>query len=158
AERGLNENTLLICFSSRGFPLGEHHRVGPCDSGLYSELTHVPLLIRAPAESISAGRSQALVQPADIPASILDFCGLSGDPTATARPPSRGRSFLPMLRGEQVNDFERACIVESSSQYGIVTPAWSLRVSPAADTGSLSNEANLERETLSSGSKVELFV
>ena len=54
AERGLNENTILVCFSPRGFPLGEHHRVGPCDDALYSELTHVPLLVRGPARDILA--------------------------------------------------------------------------------------------------------
>ena len=37
---------LYICFavtSPRGFPLGEHRRIGECDQALYGELLHVPV-------------------------------------------------------------------------------------------------------------------
>ena len=40
--------TLLVLLSARGFPLGEHGRVGPCDAALFSELVHVPWMMRFP--------------------------------------------------------------------------------------------------------------
>jgi arylsulfatase A-like enzyme len=160
AERGLSENTLLVCFSPRGFPLGEHYRAGPCDDALYAELTHVPLLVRGPVELISACRSQALVQPADIAASILDYCRLERDPSPAggARSPAIGRSFLPLLRGERVNEFDRACIADSTQQHTVVTPAWSLRVSRVPDVRPPSDGAQLDQKGLPSNSKAELFV
>ena len=39
----LAENTLLTFLSARGFPLGEHRRVGPCDERLYNETTQLGL-------------------------------------------------------------------------------------------------------------------
>ena len=159
AERGLNENTLLVCFSPRGFPLGEHHRVGPCDDALYSELTHVPLLMRAPVAFLKPGRTQALVQPADIAASILDFCGLEneGSSNSARRLAGIGRSLMPLLRGEQVDDFDRACIVGGSRQEAIVTPAWSLRASSALDAGTPNDDA-VAAEGIPTNSHAELFV
>jgi len=41
-EHPLASETLLIVTSPRGYPLGEHRRVGPCDEALYGELLHVP--------------------------------------------------------------------------------------------------------------------
>ena len=38
--------TLLSVTSARGFPLGEHNRLGPCDGELYNELVHVPWMLR----------------------------------------------------------------------------------------------------------------
>ena len=45
---GVTESTLVALFSPRGFPLGEHKRIGPCDEALYVELTHVPCVLRLP--------------------------------------------------------------------------------------------------------------
>ena len=42
------EETLLTLISARGFPLGEHRRVGPCDDALFGELVHVPWMVRLP--------------------------------------------------------------------------------------------------------------
>ncbi|QDV73425.1 alkaline phosphatase family protein [Botrimarina mediterranea] len=42
------EDYRLIVFGLRGFPLGEHGRIGGVDTRLYSEQQHVPLLVREP--------------------------------------------------------------------------------------------------------------
>ena len=55
-EAGLAQNTLLVLLSPRGFPLGEHRRVGGCDDPLYAELTHVPMMLRLP-DGLGACRS-----------------------------------------------------------------------------------------------------
>ena len=68
--------TLLVLLSARGFPLGEHGRVGPCDAALFSELVHVPWMMRFPDGAGAAARSQALAEPSDLWATLLDWWGL----------------------------------------------------------------------------------
>ena len=63
--------------------MGEHRRLGPCDEALHGEFVHVPLFFfpdglaaERPAGSMypwSAARSQALVEPADLWATLLDL-------------------------------------------------------------------------------------
>ena len=87
--------TLLGLTSARGFPLGEHGRIGPCDDALYGELLHVPLLLQFPDHGGAAVRSQALVEPADLWATLLDYWRIGERP----RSPSAG-SLMPFMGGE----------------------------------------------------------
>jgi len=69
-EEGLDEDTVLLFTSVRGFSLGEHRYIGANDE-LYGENVHLPLIIRFPhgttQDTVFAGfRSQTLLQPADI--------------------------------------------------------------------------------------------
>jgi arylsulfatase A-like enzyme len=129
-ETGLADNTLFVCFSPRGISLGEHRRIGVCDDALYAELTHVPFLLRPHKGFSNTGRTQALVQPTDLPATILDICGLALHPPSVAAKQlvGQGKSLLPLIQGQPATGFDRACIVAPNQQHGIVTPAWSLRV------------------------------
>jgi hypothetical protein len=72
-----SDETMLTLASSRGFPLGEHRRVGPCDAPLFGELVHVPWMIRLPDAAGAALRSHRLVEPSDLWATLLDWWGLS---------------------------------------------------------------------------------
>src|SRR5262249_30690727 len=45
---GLAEHTQLMLLSARGFPLGEHGRVGACDEALYNETVQMAWLMRFP--------------------------------------------------------------------------------------------------------------
>ncbi len=56
----------VIVTSPRGYPLGEHLRIGPCDEALYGELLHVPLLVRPPGGLTIARRYPAILQPDDL--------------------------------------------------------------------------------------------
>jgi hypothetical protein len=47
-EHPRRDETLLIVTSPRGYPLGEHRRVGAAGDALYAELLQVPLLVRFP--------------------------------------------------------------------------------------------------------------
>lgn len=58
--------TFLLC-GTRGFPLGEHRRVGPIDQSLYGELLHVPWILRAPGDRGAMERRRELVVPPDLP-------------------------------------------------------------------------------------------
>jgi arylsulfatase A-like enzyme len=131
-ETELAEGTLLVLLSPRGFPLGEHRRVGPCDEAIYGELVHVPWIWRFSETNKHTGRSQALAQPADLYATILEQCGIGSARQLTA---GEGKSILPLAIGQPAAAFDRACIFGPAGQRGIVVPAWSLRLSERGDAG-----------------------
>ncbi|MGO8691386.1 MAG: sulfatase-like hydrolase/transferase [Thermoguttaceae bacterium] len=118
----LASQTLLGLTSARGFPLGEHGRIGPCDEALYGELLHVPLLMQFPDNRGAAVRSQTLVEPADLWATLLDYWGL-GDGLQS---PSAA-SLLPSPGGEVTLHRDRLCAGGHAAERAIRTPAWHLR-------------------------------
>ena len=128
AAAGLTDSTLSSVQACRGFHLGEHRLIGPPDAStrLHEELIHVPWLLRLPNE-LGPGRSQALVQPADLAATLQDALGL---PASSAS----GASVLPLIRGEQETLRDRACLA-SASERGLRTAAWYLRWHEAAAAG-----------------------
>ena len=117
-------DTLLIFLSARGFPLGEHRRVGPVDNALYNELTQVPFMVRLPDGHGALARSQALVQPGAIASTLTDWWGLPVGPG-----PVSSQSLLPLLSGGGETVRDRAYIVGSSHERGLRTPGWYARFS-----------------------------
>jgi arylsulfatase A-like enzyme len=117
----LGQTTLLVVTSARGFPLGEHRRLGPADEALYGELVHVPLVMRFPDRQCAAVRTQALVQPADLWATILDWWQMTDLPPAPA-----AKSLLPLAR-EEVRSVRDRLLVVDGHERAIRTPAWYLR-------------------------------
>ncbi|MDR2441510.1 MAG: sulfatase-like hydrolase/transferase [Planctomycetaceae bacterium] len=61
----LGDNTLFLLFSTRGFSLGEHGRIG-ADTYLYSENIQIPLLVRFPNCFGAAVRIPALFGLSDL--------------------------------------------------------------------------------------------
>jgi arylsulfatase A-like enzyme len=140
AAHPLAGETLLAVTSPRGFPLGEHGRIGPCDHALYGEILHTPLLIRFPETEGALARTQQLVQTCDLAPTIADACGWL--PTDGALAGSWGRrSLLRVVRGEAGVVRDRA-IALSADNRAIRTPAWFLRESPSS--------------AVSSGSQIEI--
>jgi len=95
-ERGLAENTVILFWSDHGEMLCDRGRLGK--ALLYEPTVRVPVILRLPRSSgsskVSEGiRSQALVSVVDAFPTLLE---LGGCPAA----PSRGRSLLPLARGE----------------------------------------------------------
>jgi arylsulfatase A-like enzyme len=155
---GLAESTVISLFSPRGFPLGEHRRLGRCDEALYAELTHVPWLLRLPAGEAGGQRRQEIVQPGELPATMLDLAGLNPWTATTATGIGAGRSVVPLIRGGQVSEFDRACAIGPQHQRRIVTPAWSLRVSePNASVRELQEQAPPESESAIQAQRFALF-
>jgi hypothetical protein len=115
------KETLLALTSTRGFPLGEHRRVGPCDGALFAELVHVPWMMRFPNAAGAAVRSQALVEPADLWATLLDWWEVDAPASPT------GQSLLPLVRQQPGVLRDRLCIQGVGTQRAIRTPAWYLR-------------------------------
>ncbi|WP_166850568.1 sulfatase [Isoptericola sp. BMS4] len=101
-ERGLAENTLVVYTSDQGFFLGDH---GWFDKRLmYDQSLQMPMLMRWPGNVTAGSRCDATITNVDFAATFLDACGI--DPGAL--PTSQGRSFLPLLRGEDVPDWPDA--------------------------------------------------
>lgn len=122
ADAGGGVNALVSVQSCRGFGLGEHRWIGPADAAprLHEEAIHIPWLLRLPMEELGPGRSQALVQPADLPATLRDAFGLPAGERAS------GASLLPLVRGERDAVRDRACIV-AGRERGLRTAGWYLR-------------------------------
>ncbi|MCC6127536.1 MAG: sulfatase-like hydrolase/transferase [Pirellulales bacterium] len=124
------KETLLVVTSPRGFPLGEHRRIGPCDRALYGELLHVPLFVRFPDRAHAAARTQSLVEPADLWASLWQYLKigeLPHSPTAL--------SWLPIAgQDPSASRHDRLCMAGEKGERAIRTTAWFLR---AAGEGEL---------------------
>lgn len=120
-------STLLALSSARGFPLGEHRRVGAYDEALYGELVQVPLMMRFPDGLGQAGRTQALVQPADLGPTLLDWWGIADPPHTPA-----AASLMPLVREETELIRDRLCVV-AHAQRALRTPAWYLRDAAAPE-------------------------
>ncbi len=131
--------TLLTLCSARGFPLGEHGRVGACDGALFGELLQVPWMIQFPGAAGAAVRSPALVEPADLWATLLDWWAIGEDsprPTNLRSVPGEGQgvravtptaaSLLPLLQGNSAMFRDRLCMAGDGDR-AIRTPAWFLR-------------------------------
>jgi arylsulfatase A-like enzyme len=110
-------DSLLAVTSPRGYPLGQHQRVGTSDERLYSELLHVPLMLRMPGGATTLQRRQSLVQPAYLYATLLDACGWH-----SATP----NSLLRMLASDDDASRQLAFAI-GHHERAIRTPAWWLR-------------------------------
>ena len=78
-KMGLYEKSAIIVVSDHGDQFYEHGSVGHGDT-VYQELTHVPLLIRAPGLLAPGHVVNADVEVMDLAATLLDLAGLKPDP------------------------------------------------------------------------------
>lgn len=102
-EHGLAENTLVVYTSDQGFFLGDH---GWFDKRLmFDQSLQMPMLIRWPAEIPAGSRCEAIITNVDFAATFLDMAGIDA---SVALPTSQGRSFRPVLRGENIEDWADA--------------------------------------------------
>ncbi len=113
---------MLAVTAARGFPMGEHRRLGACDEALHGELVHVPLLLRFPDRLGAALRSQALVEPADLWRTCLDWW-----PKAAAPSSPTATSLLPLVHNERFATRDRLVVAGAERERAIRTPAWYLR-------------------------------
>ncbi len=119
----LAANTLLVLLSPRGYPLGEHLSLGPFDHALYNEHIQIPWLLRFPDGLGALARSQALVVPADLPATLAEWLGWPPAGFAAA-----SHSLLPLARW-QARTVRECVILRSGPQdWAVRTPAWHLLI------------------------------
>jgi hypothetical protein len=124
-EHPLAARTLLAVTSPRGYPLGEHGRIGPCDNALYGELLQTPLLVRIPGGNAALVRSQQLVQPSDLGQLLRDIFTTS---EATADSPLVVGRLLSMILDRPQTSPEITVAI-AAGQRAIRTPAWFQRES-----------------------------
>jgi hypothetical protein len=118
----LAANTQLTFISTAGFPLGEHRRVGPCDEALYNELTQLVWMMRFPDGLGRLSRTQALVQPSDLPNSLLEWLEVDRGRFAGAN----ASSLMPLVRGEVESLRDRLLMVGRHDR-ALRTQAWHQR-------------------------------
>ncbi len=120
---GQAKGTLLTLLSGRGFPLGEHGRIGPCDEPLFNELTQLVWMMRFPDGCGALARSPALVQPSDLPGTLLD--GLELDRTRLGA--GHASSLLEVIGGKKPALRDRVLLL-SGNERAVRTPGWYLRL------------------------------
>jgi arylsulfatase A-like enzyme len=110
----------------RGFPSGEHGRIGGVDGPLYAEKLHVPWLMRLPEGAGALARSGRLVSSLDLLPTIVDLLDGNGGAKVTLQ--SDGRSVLPLLRSARA-PWRDALLFgsDSSDERAIRTAEWSLQ-------------------------------
>jgi arylsulfatase A-like enzyme len=116
----LLDSTLVSFVSPRGFPLGEHRRVGLCDQSLYSELTQMVWLLRFPSGLGRLDRSQALVTAADLPGTLLHWMELDVNALQPA-----AKTLLPVISGDASGTRDRVYL-QSRNDRALRTAAWLL--------------------------------
>jgi arylsulfatase A-like enzyme len=114
-------STLVVLTSPRGFALADHGVVGETGDNLSSPLLRVPLFLTDLTPDTMLARSQAIMQPADVMATLLDAIGDNvpayGD----------GHSWL-RLAGDQASSWPRdRAFSISPTEQAILTPAWFFR-------------------------------
>lgn len=121
----LAEETLVIFTADQGhsggqsgfWGMGDHTR--PLTA--YDWTMHVPLIVRQPGK-IDGGRvADQLVSNYDLLPTVLDYVGLADKQAAD--PPSPGRSYAPVLRGEAV-DWDNTVFYEFENVRAIRTDVW----------------------------------
>lgn len=106
------ENWLVVFCGLRGFPLGEHGRIGGIDPRLYSEQMHVPLVVSFPKGEERMSRRGQLTPLTDLPLLLAQaVCD-------EWRPPERDAVLSFDQRGVRA----------------IRTSDWSLRCDPPQDS------------------------
>jgi arylsulfatase A-like enzyme len=130
-ESGLAASTQLTFLSARGYPLGEHRRIGPCDEALYNEVVQLVWLMRFPEGRGKLARSQALVQPADLPGTLAEWLGLD----RTRLGSGQATSLMGIIDGD-VEALRDCAAMVSLNDRAIRTPGWHLRV-PAGGAAEL---------------------
>lgn len=95
-QAGLAESTLVIYTSDNGFALGEHGFYDKRDA--FEESIRVPMLAYAPGLIRPGTKITEMVQNVDVAPTILEVAGCP----IPKRPTVDGRSFLPLLAGEEI--------------------------------------------------------
>ena len=105
-EIGEAENTIIVYASDHGLMLGEHGLGGK--TILYDESVHIPMTVYSPflAQEHRGKSINEMVVGQDIPATILDMCGLEIPNTY------QGKSILPLMEGKKT-DWRQAVFLEN---------------------------------------------
>ncbi len=104
-QTGRLDNTVLVFLSDHGYWYGEHglsveRRLG------YDEGLRIPLLVRYPRLIEGGQVIDALAQSVDLAPTLLELAGAASDQAFD------GRSLVPLLRGQQPDDWPTSFLAE----------------------------------------------
>jgi arylsulfatase A-like enzyme len=122
-----DDRWLIILIGARGFPLGEHGRIGGVDSRLYAEQLHVPWLIRFPDGCGTLARECGLVTHLDVLPTLVDWLG---DGVGAENGRFDGVSALPSIDKPQARRRDALLSVAGDDGYAIRSAGWCLRDTP----------------------------
>jgi arylsulfatase A-like enzyme len=130
---------LVILIGARGFPLGEHRRIGGIDSRVYAEQLHVPWLIRFPDGRSRLVRSSALTTHLDVMPTLLDWLD-EGTPRTSS--PFDGLSALPLAESSPSVSRNALLSAGDEGRFCLRTPHWCLHDSLPHEQAAKSTETN----------------
>lgn len=139
---------LTMLIGVRGFPLGEHRRIGGIDGRLFADQLHVPWLTRFPAARHALVRTPALTSHLDLLPTLFDAMGRAEDGHLHCD----GVSILSVLAMSRTP--WRDALLSSSAQgaRAIRTLTWTLRQDAVVQNA---HETLLEADPLC---RAELYV
>jgi arylsulfatase A-like enzyme len=123
-RRGVMRNTVVIVASDHGEHFGEHGGIMDHANSLYLPLLHVPLVIAFPSQVPAGARVQSPVSTQDIPATILDLLGHSGEPVLP------GRSLAHQWNQDPADDDTAAVIFSDLTPNTFAHPSDPIRKGP----------------------------
>lgn len=85
-EYSLWDDAMLIVNTDHGFLLAEHGQWAKCHCPFYGEVVHTPLFVWDPRSRKQGTRTNQLVQTIDLPATLLEYFGLSLPEDMEGRP------------------------------------------------------------------------
>jgi len=118
---------LVVLVGTRGYPLGEHSRIGGVDSRLYAEQLHTPCLIRLPDRSGRLARSDALTSHFDLGPTLLEWIECDAH---ISRAWGDGQSILPLVKSHVASWRSQLLSSSADGAYSYRTSDWCLRVEP----------------------------
>ncbi|MEM6675312.1 MAG: sulfatase [Planctomycetota bacterium] len=134
AEKGLDQNTIVIYASDQGFYLGDH---GWYDKRwMYEESLRMPFIVRWPGVVEPGTVSDAMIQNLDYAPTFLDVAG------ASVPDDMQGRSLVPLFWGAQPEDWRDAIYYryhefpgphQVAKHYGVRTDRYKLIRFPELD-------------------------
>lgn len=99
-DNDLEKNTIVVYSSDQGFYIGDH---GWYDKRwMYEESLKMPLIVKWPGVTTPGSVDSHLVQNLDYAETFLEIAG------AAIPPDMQGRSLVPLLKGQQVNDWRNS--------------------------------------------------
>ena len=108
---GLLDETIVVVVGDHGESLGEHHLLGH-GYDLHRTIAHVPLIVRYPGAFDGGRVEHAVVRLEDVPATILELCGVDAPQGIDGVPLTRDLGGRVALTDQPANDGVRSFLEE----------------------------------------------
>lgn len=138
---GLWERTVFVFVADHGENFGDRGELAWAHSGLFHDVTHVPLLVRLPDTKAAGRRVEALVGSMDVAPTILDAVGIP--------PPSswKGSSLRPAIDASPSWSAPDSIVIEAprEKEVSVRTRGWMYREMVPGAAGDEDGEAPWRR-------------